>query len=192
MASTIEHASVGGADVGGATAFLSSLAPTCRVRWRIVSTSGASPSGKNSSSSERARRYGSKAPILARVRSYSGVQRSGMISAAGVMVRRDAKQRRQPPTAHVLQRTLSPAALAVSPVAAMLLRLRLNQMALQPGQGFLAFRQRQPQRFRRMVDRGATADADFMGLDATVRSGQFHEDPPLHPALLVCRDQADL
>src|SRR5208283_5962411 len=44
----------------------------------------------------------------------------------------DAKQRRQPPTAHVLQRTLSPAALAASPVAAMLLRLRLNQMALQP------------------------------------------------------------
>jgi hypothetical protein len=27
-----------------------------------------------------------------------------------------------------------------------------------------------------------------MGLDAAVRSGQFHEDPPLHPALLIRRD----
>jgi hypothetical protein len=73
----------------------------------------------------------------------------------------------------------------------MLLRLRLNEMALQPGQGLFAFRQRQPQRIRRMVDRTAAADADFMGLDGTVRSGQFHDDPPLHPALLVLRDQAD-
>ena len=73
----------------------------------------------------------------------------------------------------------------------MLLRLRLNQMALQPSQDLLAFRQRQPQRFRRVVDRGAPADADFMGLDGTIRSGQFHDDPPLHPALLVRRDQAD-
>jgi len=32
---------------------------------------------------------------------------------------------------------------------------------------------------------------NFMGLDAAVRSGQFHEDPPLHPALLIRRDQAD-
>src|SRR3954470_11797627 len=38
-----------------------------------------------------------KAPILARVRSYSGVPRSGMISAAGVMVRRDATPHRQGP-----------------------------------------------------------------------------------------------
>ena len=73
----------------------------------------------------------------------------------------------------------------------MLLRLRLNQMALQSGQGLLAFRQRQPQRIRRMVYRAAAADADFMELDGTVRSGQFHDDPPLHPALLVPRDQAD-
>src|ERR1700733_10168875 len=97
MASAIELASGGGADVGGATASLSRLAPTWMVRWRIVSTSGGSPSGKNSSSSDRARRYGNKAPILARVRSYSGVQRSGMISAAGVRVRRDATPHRQGP-----------------------------------------------------------------------------------------------
>jgi hypothetical protein len=63
------RASAGGAEVGSVAASLSSLAPTCRVRWRIVSTSGVSPSGKNSSSSERARRYGSTLPILARVRS---------------------------------------------------------------------------------------------------------------------------
>ena len=73
----------------------------------------------------------------------------------------------------------------------MLLRLRLHQMALQPGQGLLAFRQRQPQRIRRMVDRAAAPDADFMGLDGTVRSVQFHDDPPLHPALLAPREKAD-
>ena len=72
----------------------------------------------------------------------------------------------------------------------MLLRLRLNQMALQPSQDLLAFRQRQPQLFRR-IDRAAATDADFMGLDGAVRSGQFHDDSPLHPALLVPRDQAD-
>jgi hypothetical protein len=33
--------------------------------------------------------------------------------------------------------------------------------------------------------------ASLMGLDGTVRSGQFHDDPPLHPALPVPRDQAD-
>jgi hypothetical protein len=75
----------------------------------------------------------------------------------------------------------------------MLLRLRLDQMALQPGQGLLAFRQRQPQpqRFHRMIDRAGAADADFMELDGAIRSGQFHDDPPLHPALLVPRDQAN-
>ena len=73
----------------------------------------------------------------------------------------------------------------------MLLRLRLNQMALQPGQGLLAFHQRQPQRFRRMVDRAAAADADFIGLDSAVRSSQLHDDPPLLSALLVPRAQAD-
>jgi hypothetical protein len=35
------------------------------------------------------------------------------------------------------------------------------------------------------------ADADFMELDGAIRSGQFHDDPPLHPALLVPRDQAN-
>src|SRR3954465_2783604 len=97
MVSVIDFASIGGAEVGSATAALSSLAPTCNVRWRIVSTSEASPSGKNSSSSERARRYGRTLPLLGRVRSYAGVQRSGMSSAAGVMVRRDATLHRQGP-----------------------------------------------------------------------------------------------
>ena len=35
------------------------------------------------------------------------------------------------------------------------------------------------------------ADADLMGLDATVRSGQFHDDPPLHSRSPGRRDQAD-
>src|SRR5271166_2732313 len=110
---------------------------------------------------------------------------------AGCTNLHDAKQRRQPPAMDVLQRTLRPAPLAETPAPAMLRRLRLNQMALQPSQGLLAFRQRQPQRFGRTVDRGTATDADFMGLDATVRSGQFHDAPPLHLALLVRRDQTD-
>jgi hypothetical protein len=42
-----------------------------------------------------------------------------------------------------------------------------------------------------MIDRAGAADADFMELDGAIRSGQFHDDPPLHPALLVPRDQAN-
>src|SRR5712664_554762 len=96
MQRAIDRDVAGGADLGAAIASRSSLAPTCRVRWLIVSIIGAlSSSGKNSSSNLRARRYGSHAPILARTRSYSGVQRSGMISAAGAMVRRDATPQRQ-------------------------------------------------------------------------------------------------
>jgi len=72
----------------------------------------------------------------------------------------------------------------------MLLRLRLNQKTLQPGQDLLASRQRQP-KLGRVIARGATADADFMGLHATVRSGQFQDNPPLHPVLLVQRDQTE-
>jgi hypothetical protein len=51
-----------------------------------VFTEGMSSSGKNSYSSVRARRYGSKAPIFATTRSYSGVHRSGMISLTGLRV----------------------------------------------------------------------------------------------------------
>jgi hypothetical protein len=42
------------------------------VRWRTVSAEEMSPSGKNSDSSVRVRRYGSEAPIFATTRSYSG------------------------------------------------------------------------------------------------------------------------
>jgi hypothetical protein len=45
---------------------------TLMVRRRVVSTAGTSPSGRNSDSNVRARRYGSKDPILAMTHSYSG------------------------------------------------------------------------------------------------------------------------
>jgi hypothetical protein len=67
--------------------------------------------------------------------------------------------------------------------------MRLNQMALQPGQGLLAFRQRQPQRFRRMVDRAAAADADFMA--STVPPALTSSTTTRHFIPLVPRDQAD-
>jgi transposase len=51
MPSAIEPASGAAAgDCGGASVMRSSRAPTCRVRCRVVSTAGASPSGKNSGS----------------------------------------------------------------------------------------------------------------------------------------------
>jgi len=65
----------------------SSSAPTRVVRRPIVSChGGSSPIGKNSDRNRRAPRYGKQAPIFANVRSYSGVQRSGMSSDAGVSV----------------------------------------------------------------------------------------------------------
>ena len=64
----------------------SNRAPTRRVRRRVVSTAGTSSSGRDSDNSVLARAYGSKDPIFAMTRSYSGVHRSGMISATGVSV----------------------------------------------------------------------------------------------------------
>jgi hypothetical protein len=64
----------------------SNRAPTRRVRRRVVSTAGTSPSGRNSDNSVLARAYGSKDPIFAMTRSYSDVHRSGMISATGASV----------------------------------------------------------------------------------------------------------
>jgi hypothetical protein len=51
-------------------------------------------SGRNSDSSDRARRYGSEAPIFATTLSYSGVHRSGMISLTGLKVRRQVTAQR--------------------------------------------------------------------------------------------------
>src|SRR5271166_6221684 len=206
MASTIEHASVGGADVGGATASLSSLAPTCRVRWRIVSTSGASPSGKNSSSSERARRYGSKAPILARVRSYSGVQRSGMISATGVMVRRDATPHRQGPKRGA--RTSTAPNNDVSRRGRMSLsgrcapqrwqRRRLRQCSsvcawtrwrCSPASVLLPSATVNPSVSAKSTAVLLPAAADLAQLQGTLRCAQFQHDPPLHLALPAQRQQ---
>src|SRR5271165_1747143 len=71
----------------------------------------------------------------------------------------------------------------------MLLRLRLDQMALQPGQGRIPFCYRQSQRFRRVFGRRAPADADLVQLYSALRSAQFHHDPPLHLALPAQRQQ---
>jgi len=51
------------------------------------------------------------------------------------------------PTADVLERALRATVLAAASVPAMLLRLRLDQMALQPGQGRIPFCYRQSQRW---------------------------------------------
>jgi hypothetical protein len=72
-------ASASDVDAGGwqATARCSNREPTCMVRRRVVSTAGTSPRGRNSDINVRARAYGSKDPIFAMRRSYSGVHRSG-------------------------------------------------------------------------------------------------------------------
>jgi len=54
-----------------------------------------SPSGRNSDSNVRTRRYGSKDPIFTMIRSYFGVHRSGMISATGLSVWRRVTAHRQ-------------------------------------------------------------------------------------------------
>jgi hypothetical protein len=60
----------------------------------------------------------------------------------------DAEQSPQVPGATVLQRPLCATARAAAPALAVFLRLRLNQLALQPGQNLFRFRQRQTQRLR--------------------------------------------
>ncbi len=88
-------ASTAGAGGWLATASCSKRAPTLRVRRRLVSTAGPSPSGRKSDSNVRARRYGNKDPIFAMTHSYSGVHRSGIISATGLRVCRRLTAHRQ-------------------------------------------------------------------------------------------------
>ena len=92
-----------------------------------------------------------RAPNSASMRSYSGVQRSGMISFTGGEDRAQAhaasaglkpqgadldrtEQRPQLPRPLMLQRPLPPTSRAASPGLAVLLGLRLNKVALQAGQ----------------------------------------------------------
>src|SRR5208337_5189017 len=92
MASAIDPASVG-ADLGSAAASRQSGADTHRPLTDRLDFRGVP---------EREELIEQRAGAavrqqLPRVRSYSGVQRSGMISAGGVMVRRDATPHRQGP-----------------------------------------------------------------------------------------------
>src|SRR5271165_6469246 len=100
-----------------------------------------------------------------------------------------AKQRRQPSGTDVLERALRTTMLAATSAPAMLLCLRLDQMALQPGQRLLALRHRQSKRLCRIGACRALADADLAQLKGTLRSAQFHHDPPLHLALPAQRQQ---
>jgi hypothetical protein len=79
--------------------------------------------------------------------------------------------------------------LATASALAMLVRLRLDQMALQPGQGHFPFRHCQPQRLRRVFDRRGAAGADLVHLHGSLRSAQFDHHPPLHAILPVQRQR---
>ena len=59
-----------------------------------------------------------------------------------------AERQRQPPATRVFQRALVPTPLAAASISAMLFRLRLNEVTLQPGQDLLPRGQRQPQCLR--------------------------------------------
>jgi hypothetical protein len=54
-----------------------------------------SPTGRNDANSVLAPAYGNKDPIVAMIRSYSGVHRSGMISAMGLSACRRVTAHRQ-------------------------------------------------------------------------------------------------
>jgi hypothetical protein len=189
----------------GATACCSKRAPTRMVRRRVVSTAGTSPSGRNSAINDRARAYGSKDAIFAMMRSYSGVHRSGMISATGLTVCRRvtahrqgkkrgphlqrSKHRQQPPRPNILERPLRPAMRADPPLAAIFLRLCLHKMVLQSRERPFAVRQRQPDRLSRAFGGVASARVDLVRMGDPIAPDQLHHHPPLHRALPVGRCQ---
>jgi hypothetical protein len=122
-----------------------------------------------------------------------------MISATGLSVRRHvtahrhgvkrgyadlhrAEQRHQSPGTLIFEGPLRAAALAASAAAAMILRLRLNEMDLQRSKQMLGFLQRQPDHLRHIFGHGR-ATADLMNANGPVRSDQLQHDPPLHPEL---------
>src|SRR3978361_860923 len=86
--------------------------------------------------------------------SYSGVHRSGMISATGL-----SEQRHPPQGARVRGGSLRGAARAMNR------RLSLNEMDLQRSQQMLALLQRQPNHLRRIFGHGG-ASADLMNPNA--------------------------
>jgi hypothetical protein len=119
-----------------------------------------SSSGKNSDSSARARRYGSEAPIFANplvlrcapVGHDLADRTQGLAAGHSATVWLEpgrgniygTEQRQNTPEPLVLDGPRRPAPLALSPAAAMILRLCLNEMVLQSSEHELSFRQRQP------------------------------------------------
>src|SRR3954466_12453885 len=133
--------------------------------------------------------------MAATTRSYSGVQRSGMISATGVADRWQAtphwhgpkrgtrpEQRDQAPGPPALERALCPAPVATAPAAAVLIHLRRDEMALYRGQDRLALLQAEAQRRCSMPGWEALARADLVPLRRAVRPSQLQHDPPPHRA----------
>jgi hypothetical protein len=92
------------------------------------------------------------------------------------------EQRHQSPGALIFEGSLRAAALAASPVPAMILRLSLNEMDLQRSKQMLALLQRQPDHRRRVFGHGR-ATADLMNANHPIRSDQLQHDTPLHPEL---------
>jgi hypothetical protein len=66
----------------------------------------------------------------------------------------------------------------------MIFSLGPNQVMLQRGKDLLSLHQRQPNHPGRVFARGF-ATADLMGANCSIRSDQFHHDPPLHLVLPV-------
>src|SRR5215208_6785727 len=137
--------------------------------------------------------------MAATTRSYSGVQRSGMISATGVTDRWQATPHRHGPKRGArtsttpnseirrrgrpaLERALCPAPVATAPTAAVLIHLRRDEMALYRGQDRLALLQAEAQRRCGMPGWEALARADLVPLRRAVRPGQLQHDPPPHRA----------
>ena len=91
------------------------------------------------------------------------------------------EQRQKTPGPLVLDGPRRPTPLASPPAAAMILRLCLNEVALQSSEHELSLRQGEPDGPGRiLVNRRAAAN--LVNADGPIRPGHFHHHPPLHPA----------
>jgi hypothetical protein len=146
MANTIDFASASGTVVGGAAASLSSLAPTRSVRWRIVSKSGfvereefseqrasAAVGEQGACLCEHAfifRRAAVGHDLRDRGDRPSRRDAASAGTETGSMNLHDAEQGRQPSATNIFERALRSTARTSASAPAMLLRPRLDQMAL--------------------------------------------------------------
>jgi hypothetical protein len=94
--------------------------------------------------------------------------------------RHHAEQRGQASRPQILQRPRRSAPVTPAPVAAVLVHLRRDEMALQRGQDRLGLVQAEAQRRRGMPARRALAGADLVHLPRAVRPGHFQHHPPPH------------